>query len=146
MASKRKLPSGLWEAIWSVYVDGERKQRRRRFATAAAARQHATLMEMQEQRGIGTVRLSLGEYSISGCKRRNVKSALIRWRVTAVGSHTPSAVQWRHCLSIVLARSIWNAFTNIWRPNRPGEAVRWRRCPSGTLPVCSPTHSMTRFD
>jgi integrase len=61
MASVRRKGRS-WQAVYSVYADGRRIQRTRNFPSQAAAKRYAAQMELQEQRGIGSVRITLGDF------------------------------------------------------------------------------------
>jgi integrase len=51
-----------WQVVWAVYQEGRRQQLCRTFATNASAKQHRAKVEGFEQRGVGTVRTTLGDY------------------------------------------------------------------------------------
>jgi len=61
MASVRRHRA-LWQAVWAVYEEGRRVQRSRGFSSYAEAKAHAAKMELLERRGVGTSRITLGEY------------------------------------------------------------------------------------
>jgi integrase len=61
MASiRRKGPN--WQVVQNVYQEGRRIQLTRNFATHKAAKAYCANVEPMELRGIGTVRMSLGDY------------------------------------------------------------------------------------
>lgn len=61
MASFRKA-GRKWQSVTSIMVDGARVQRCSTFATQAEAKAHAAKLTLLEQRGIGAVKVALGEY------------------------------------------------------------------------------------
>jgi integrase len=61
MASIRRKGRS-WQTIFAVYIEGRRIQRTRNFASQALAKRYAAQMELQEQRGVGSARITLGDY------------------------------------------------------------------------------------
>jgi integrase len=61
MASIRRKGRS-WQVVHAVYAGGRRVQRTRNFASMAAARQHKAQVELLEQRGVGNVRTTFGDY------------------------------------------------------------------------------------
>jgi len=93
MASIRRKGRS-WQVVHSIHVDGERKQRTRNFATQAAAKSYAAQVTPLEQRGVGSVRTTLGDYLHEWLDRKvadielNTAAGYRRW----VGHITRNAI------------------------------------------------------
>jgi integrase len=86
MASIRRKGSH-WQVVRNVYEDGRRRQICRTFASYAEARKHCAKVELLEQRGVGSARITFGEYLTDWVetKRRTVEPNTLAGYVRHIG-------------------------------------------------------------
>jgi hypothetical protein len=62
MASIKTVRKGVYKVTWELHDGPVRRQRSSTFASLATAKEFRDKKAQEERRGIGTVKMTLGEY------------------------------------------------------------------------------------